>query len=169
MLRWLLYAAAGLGGLILLILIVGWALPVGHRASRTRSLAAPPEQVFAVVSDFDRSPEWRTGLDRVEISGPAGPGQTVREFSREGELALRVEALAPPATLVTRITGEGLPFGGTWTYHIAPGPDGGSTITITEDGEIYNVIFRVAARFYFGYEATIETYLRDLARRLGQG
>ena len=39
---------------------------------------------------------------------------------------------------------------------------------ITEDGEIYNVIFRFVARFFFGYTASIEGYLRDLGHRFGE-
>ncbi len=39
---------------------------------------------------------------------------------------------------------------------------------ITEDGEVYNVIFRFMARFFFGYTATIEGYLRDLGHRFGE-
>ena len=39
---------------------------------------------------------------------------------------------------------------------------------ITEDGEIYNPIFRVMARFVFGYEGTIAAYLASLQRHLQQ-
>ena len=39
---------------------------------------------------------------------------------------------------------------------------------ITEDGEIYNVIFRFVARFFFGYTASIEGYLRDLGHCFGE-
>ena len=39
---------------------------------------------------------------------------------------------------------------------------------IREDGEIYNVIFRFMARFFFGYTSSIETYLRDLGVKFGQ-
>lgn len=169
MLRWLLYIGLGLGGLVLLVVVVGWALPLGHRAAQSRSLSASPDRVFAVIADFARATEWRVGLDRVEITGDPGPGQVVREFGQNGEMAMRVEALDPPSRLVTRIVGDNLPFGGTWTYVLAPGPDGGTVITITEDGEIYNPVFKFMARFYFGYETTMEGYLRDLARRLGEG
>jgi hypothetical protein len=66
-----------------------------------------------------------------------------------------------PRRLVVRIADPDLPFGGTWTYDIA-GVSGGSRITISEDGEIYNPIFRVVARFIIGYEGTIRSYLEAL-------
>jgi hypothetical protein len=73
----------------------------------------------------------------------------------------------PPARIAVRIADRGLPFGGTWTFQIAPVPGGGSDLRIDEDGEIYNVIFRFMARFFFGYTASIEGYLRDLGVKFG--
>jgi hypothetical protein len=46
-------------------------------------------------------------------------------------------------------------------------PDGsGSRITITENGEIYNPIFRVVSRA-MGYTSTLDAYLESLAVKLG--
>jgi hypothetical protein len=74
----------------------------------------------------------------------------------------------PGVRLVTRIADRNLPFGGTWTFDIAPTADGGSELRIREDGEIYNVIFRFMARFFFGYTSSIESYLKDLGAKFGQ-
>ena len=68
--------------------------------------------------------------------------------------------------LVTEIADAHLPFGGTWTYEFAPTATG-TTLRITERGEVKNVIFRFVARFVLGHTATMETYLRDLGRRVG--
>jgi hypothetical protein len=65
-----------------------------------------------------------------------------------------------------RIADPDLPFGGTWTFEITPS-DSGSDIVLTENGEIYNPLFRFMARFVFGYEGTIEQYLEDLRKKLG--
>jgi len=73
-----------------------------------------------------------------------------------------------PTRLVVRIADPKLPFGGTWSYDIAPAAGGGSELRITENGEIRNVIFRFMSRFILGYTATIETYLRDLGAKFGQ-
>ena len=55
--------------------------------------------------------------------------------------------------MVTRIADPHLPFGGTWTYEIAP-TETGSTLTITEKGEVYNPVFRFVSRYLQGYTAT---------------
>ena len=41
-------------------------------------------------------------------------------------------------------------------------------VWITEDGEIYNVIFRFVARFFMGYNSNIEGYLNGLGRKFGE-
>lgn len=73
----------------------------------------------------------------------------------------------PPTRLVTRIADRNLPFGGAWTHEITPEP-GGCLVKITEAGEIYNPIFRFMARFVFGYNGSIEAYLRALHKKFGE-
>ena len=50
---------------------------------------------------------------------------------------------------------------------IAPSDDGGSVVTITERGSVYNPVFRFVSRFILGHTATMETYLRSLGHRFG--
>ena len=59
-----------------------------------------------------------------------------------------------------------MPFGGTWTYELTP-TAGGTSLRITEDGEVYNPVFRFMSRFVFTHHATIDTYLTDMGKRLG--
>ena len=72
----------------------------------------------------------------------------------------------PPHRLVSQIV-DNKSFGGTWTYEITSTASG-CEFTITERGEIYNPIFRVFARFAFGYTATMETYLKQLGTKFGE-
>ena len=60
-----------------------------------------------------------------------------------------------------------LPFGGTWTYEVQPDVTG-SAVTITEDGEVYNPIFRFVSKFIMGHKATMNGYLRALGKKFGQ-
>ena len=155
---------AGLGAILLIAIVVGWSLPIGHRASATRSIASPPERVFAVITDFARYPEWRTGVTRVAARGAPAVGQLIREYGRNGEIPYRVETLEPPRRLVMRIAGDDLAFGGTWTYELRANANGGTDVTITEDGEIYNPIFRTMAHFMFGHTTTMNGFLNDLEK-----
>ena len=129
---------ATIGGMV----IVGWALPAAHEASRHAEFNQPPEAVYALISDVKNySTWWPENAVDVEV----------------------VEAV-PPEKFVTRIVGESA-FGGTWTWVIEKTPDG-ARATVTERGEIYNPIFRTLARFVFGYTSTMENCLAAAQRRL---
>jgi uncharacterized protein YndB with AHSA1/START domain len=154
-------------GIVGLVTLVGWMLPVGHVAARTASVAAAPGAVFAAVRDVARYPDWRSDLKKVDLLDPGGGAVRFREHSSTGAVTMEMVELTPPSRIVTRIADPDQPFGGTWTFEIAPGP-GGSTITITERGEVYNPIFRFVARFVFGHHRTLDRYLADLGGHLAR-
>jgi uncharacterized protein YndB with AHSA1/START domain len=165
--RWLLFGLAVIAAIALVAVTIGWLLPVGHVASRSASFTASPETVWRAITGVDGFPSWRRDVRKVERL-PDREGKTIWvEEGSSGRLTLAIDESDPPRRLVSRIADPALPFGGTWTYDIAPTP-GGCTLTITENGEIYNPLFRVMARFVFGYEATMASYLEALATKLSK-
>lgn len=78
-LLWIFYA---LLGLFLVFVAGGYALPGAAHVERATTINAPPDKVFAIVSDLQRSKDWSPwfGIDpamQVKIEGPngnAGPG-----------------------------------------------------------------------------------------------
>lgn len=166
MLKWTLIVVAALVAIVALVALAGMFLPKGHRASRTVVYNATPEAVFAEISDFARFPEWRSDVKTVEILSTEGGLTRFREVGKNGTVTYRVEAREPGSKLVTRIDDPSLPFGGSWTLLVRP-VAGGTELTITEDGEIYNPIFRVMSKLVFSPHATIDTYQADLRKRLG--
>ena len=168
MLRWILIAALAIVALVGVVAAVGLLLPKGHRAARTVVYPATPEAVFAAITDFARFPDWRSGIQQVELLPDDGRGQRFREHGKNGVIAYRVELREGDRKLVTRIDDPSLPFGGTWTFELAPAPEG-TALTITEDGEIYNPIFRALSKVVFSPYATIDTYQSDLRTRLTAG
>jgi hypothetical protein len=160
----------GLGGAALLVATValsGYMLPVEHTAAGSVELAAAPDDVFAVLTDFESYPDWRTDVTRVDVTGERGAGQVIREFGGNGEIPYRIEAFAPPTEFMTRIADPDLPFGGTWTYELRRS-GAGTMLTITEDGEVYNPIFRFMSAYVFGHTATIEQFLHDIEARMAR-
>jgi uncharacterized protein YndB with AHSA1/START domain len=167
-LRWILLAALAIIALVGVVAAVGLLLPKGHRASRTVVYPAAPEVVFAAITDFARFPDWRKDVKKVELLPDDGRGQRFREDGKNGVIAYRVELREPNRKLVTRIDDPSLPFGGTWMFELTPAPEG-TSLTITEDGEIYNPIFRTLSKVVFSPSATIDTYQADLRTRLTAG
>ena len=164
--KWALLIAAILVGLMALVAIIGSLLPKKHQASLSARFKQSPETVWRDVTDHEGALKWRTDLKAVERL-PDRDGHPVwKEIDRSGQsLPLETVEAIPPRKLVRRI-GPGLPFGGTWTFDIRP-VEGGCSLTITEDGEVYNPIFRFFSRF-MDQTATIRGYLRAMGKKYGE-
>ena len=159
----LLYTAGALTIAAAGITAIGYALPQNHAATREARLSAPPATVFGIISDVPRHPDWRADVSRVDMlrTDPL----TWREHSNGDVITFAVEESRPPALLRVRITDPDLPFGGSWTYELAA--DGtGTRLRITENGEVYNPLFRFMSRFVFGHTATIDRFITELRARV---
>jgi hypothetical protein len=157
----------GLAALVGLMALAGRRLPQGHVAARRARFRQTPKALWAVLTDVEAFPSWRSDLKRIERLPDRDGRPAWCEVGRHGRITFEQVAAEAPARLVGRIADPKLPFGGTWTYEIAPA-DGGSTVTITERGEIYNPVFRFLARYLFGYHATLENYLKALGKKFGE-
>jgi uncharacterized protein YndB with AHSA1/START domain len=154
---------------LIIVVVVGALLPQNHVAGGSARYKQRPEIIFQTISDYHAYPSWRTDVQSIEPF-PAAEGRVAwKEHSRHGDIPIEILESQPPSRLVTRIADPKLPFGGTWTYDIAPLDSGaGSMVTITENGEVYNPMFRFISRFVMGHSATIEQYLRALGRKFGE-
>jgi uncharacterized protein YndB with AHSA1/START domain len=149
----------GLGAILLLVLLVGWLLPVHHVASASTSLARPPGAVYVMVSDVASYPKWWAEMSRVEMLPPAQGRARFRQHMGSDGVVIEVLEAVPPTRFVTRIADPDQPFGGTWTIEIVPAGSG-SMLKVTERGEVYNPFFRFVSRFVMGHTRTIESFLR---------
>ncbi len=151
---------------VLLVLVIGWLQPVRHRASRQATFALPPDSVYAAIADVERYPAWRSKLKSVELVARDSADRSYREVSADGAILYVVEEAVLGRRYVTRIADNSLPFGGTWTFELTR-TAAGTTLRITEDGEVYNPIFRFVSRFVLSHHTAIDTYLMDVGRKFG--
>lgn len=156
---------AGLA-LIAAIFGIGALLPVQHVATVRAEFSAPPEDVFDAISDYRRHPEWRPSVERIEPLPLRNGRPTWQEIGSTGPLPMEMTETDPPHRMVTTILSDGMPFGGRWIYETEPTTEG-TTLTITEEGEVYSPLFRFVSRFIMGHHRTATTYLEDLGQRLG--
>ena len=165
--RWVLSIAGLLVAVLLIVCAIGYMLPKSHVASASARFAASPDSLWTSLTDVAAFPKWRPALARVELLPDENGQRGWRELGNHDAVTYRVVESVPPRRLVTRIADKNLPFGGSWTYDLAP--DGsGTRLTITENGEVYNPIFRFASRFIMGYTATMESMLRALGSKHGE-
>lgn len=147
---------------------IGSRLPKTHVAASRIHLNAPPEQIFAIITDFEAYPSWRPGLDRVEL-GPEIDGlpSWYEICARISRVQFRVAEMQPPHRLVTCIVNDKLPLTGLWIYRFEEEGDG-TRLTITEKEKIHHPLLRFFDRFVLSYHGVMDIYLIALARRLGQ-
>lgn len=167
MLNLILIIVGSLVGLILLMACMGLMLPKEHVAASRIVLNQPPDAVWNVLADWEQWPNWNKSITRMERGGDRDGKPVWVMHSSHGEIPLAVEELTAPRRIVTRIAGTKLPFGGRWTYDIEP-TAAGCRVTITENGEVYNPLFRFLSKTVFGYHATLEGVLKSLGQKFGE-
>ena len=80
--RYLLIAAAILGALVLLVLAIGWSLPVKHTAASGVTINTTAAPLYNLITDVERYPQWRSSVERTERL-PDSAGKTrFREVGR---------------------------------------------------------------------------------------
>ena len=164
--KWILWIVLGLVILVGMAAAIGAMLPLRHHATRKARYKVAPDALYAVIAG---PPDWRTGVKSFGVLPEQdGRRRWWEEDTHNQKVTYELVEAAPPSKLAVRIADAGLPFGGTWRFEIEPVSGGGSELRIHEDGEIYNVLFRFMARAFFGYHASIEGYLKDLAAKFGE-
>jgi uncharacterized membrane protein len=160
-------AIAVIALVVLVIALIGSRLPKHHTASRSVVLHKSPAEVYAVARDFESMPKWRSDVRAVTISSTPDGRVHFREDGKHGSVNYELVEDVPGQRMVTRITDTDLGYAGKWTYVFAA--EGANTrVSITEDGEVSNVIFRFLSRYAFGQTATIDGYLSSLGKHFGE-
>lgn len=152
---------------VAIIALIGASLPKEHVASRSIVLQKSPAEVYGLVRDFSSAPAWRSDVQRVEVTAQPDGRVHFREDGKHGAVNFELVEDVPSRRMVTRILDTNLGYSGSWTYVFAPA-GAGMRLTITENGEVSNVIFRFLSRYAFGYTATMDTYLGSLAKHFGE-
>jgi uncharacterized protein YndB with AHSA1/START domain len=166
--KWALIIIGAVAAVALLITLVGSVIGRDHVASTRAIVPAPPDSVYAAITNAGEHPSWRKNLKSVEMLEPRDGHPRWREVSSFGPMTIELLERVPNQKVVGKVEDDGQAFGGTWTYEIAAAPDGkGSVVTITERGFVNNPLFRFLSRFVFGYYGAQEDYLRALGSRFG--
>ena len=164
--KWLLVGLVVLVLIVGVVVVVGFLLPRDHVASTTATIPAPLDSVWEALTEVRDYPKWRPGVSSVDVLSTEGALRW-REHTSDGVISFERTEEQRPRRLVARITDETLPFGGSWTYDLAPEAIG-TRLTITERGYVTNPLFRFMSRFVFGHHRTQEDFQRALGRRFGR-
>jgi hypothetical protein len=159
---------AAVVALIAVVTVVGAMLPESHTASRSARFNQSQEAIWNAISDFGASPSWRDDVREVQQLPDIDGHPVWREVYKDGSvLTLQTIEAWAPHRLVRRVDGSDLQIGGSWIYEVVPS-NGGTQLTITEQGEVHNPIIRFVSRFVIGHKASLDSYLKALGRKFGE-
>lgn len=163
--RWFLIAPFVLLALGCLMYLVGLLRPRLHTVRSRLRLASTLEPVWEIVADHEQWADWQPGLKRVELLPETEGMTTLIAEGSWGEMPMRIEACEPPHRLVTFV--DGGTYSGRWIWELEAAPDGGTVVTLTEEGEVRNPLFRTATMFHDNHKSMLRA-LRALATRMGE-
>lgn len=163
--RWLMIGGGAIAVLVAAVFVIGMLLPVEHSVTVRRTLDADADRVWQAITTIEEFTEWRSGLTAVEPLPDKNGLRVWRETTGEGPMTFETIEFDPGQTFATRIADEDLPFGGTWTHRLERVGEQ-TTLSITEDGEVYSALYRFVSKFIIGHERTLNTYFDDLENRL---
>lgn len=155
--KWILIVVGIIICLIAIIYIIGMLLPVKHYATVRDTVSANVDAVWNRLTDVSKFDTWRKNLNSVTITNDA----EWIEISGHDKIPMKFKEKVPSKRLVAGINSKDLPFGGEWVFELEP--QGNNTVvTITENGEVYNPIFRFVSKFIMGHETSLKKYMSDL-------
>lgn len=158
--------ATGLG--LVGVYAFGLSVPAEHHVAVRTHVDVPPNEVQSLLVDFPRRPEWRPYVTRIGRVDDTPQGQPVwRELDRGGDrFDFTVVAVGPGEVVLATARPDDIGIRATWTWTIAP-ENGGTAITLTEDGAVDNPFFRGYWALADGPWEAIEEDLGAFAAMLG--
>lgn len=142
-------------------------LPERRIASKTRIYRSDREAVFSVVTRIADG-SWRRRIRDIRVID-SSPGKEVWvEIPHSGpELRFRTCSLQRPFRFEIEII-DNSNLGGRWIGEFEKLSEGGTRVHFTEEVITSGLIAKFLSRIFFDIEASIEEYLDDLGKKLGE-
>jgi hypothetical protein len=154
---------------VAVVLILGALQPLEHTTTVADTIAAPPTQVFSLITDIAAAPKWRHAVQSVQVLPPEdGHDRWIETLDHNQKMSFLAMRTIPPtpagdALREVRLNDPNASYGGTWTYIVAPGPTPTTTLlTITETGFIKPWFYRFMMAHVVGMTSNLDQYMRDL-------
>ena len=153
-----------IGVLVIVVVSVGAylfaaSLPAEVQASRTRTINAPVDRVFALVTNVADQPRWRQDVASVTV---ADDGRRWTEQTKQGIAISFEETGRVPLQRFEIAFSSPQGFTGVWVGEFAATAQGQTEVTFTETIRTESPIGRLMQRIFAPPGAHIELYLRDL-------
>jgi hypothetical protein len=161
--KWIFISLGILIVLIAIIYLIGSMMNVKHVASIQREFKkTSADEILATITNYKDYPSWRSGIKELTVDSV---NHWTEKNSHGDKVSYRLEVIDEKGKLITMILNKDLAYGGFWEFTITP-IDNGCSVSIVENGEVYNPLFRFMAKYVFGHETTLKNYVNDLEIKL---
>ena len=132
------------------------------------TINATPEQVWAILGDVARYPDWDSGVERVE--GEIAPGATLKVYSEANPgraFPVKVADLEPGSGMTWR---GGMPLGlfkGVRTFRLTPARAGATRFEMHE--QFSGPLLPLISRSMPDLQPSFEQFARGLKARVERG
>jgi len=143
--------------------IYGMTQDETHTASGSIVINAKVADVFARQADVEGQPAWRSGLMAVHgyKTGDDGKAEWQEEWADGDTLNFRTLELEKDRRIKVKLDHPRGVFYGTWTFEFEPA-EGGTRVTITEEGGIPNALIRGVHTLTASPGETLKKHLAEL-------
>lgn len=141
----------------------GHSKPEGHTASGSEIIKAPLADVFALEADIKKRPEWMEQVKEVRDykEGENGTASWLEVWNDGNEFDMKLAANAKDKMLRFEIRDRNEVFNGSWTLDFEA-VEGGTRVTITEQGNIPNAFVRGMFHLVASPDDTLKQHLQIL-------
>jgi hypothetical protein len=144
--------------IVALVLAAGFLLPRQSSAMRSAFIPAPPDRVFALVTEVGAQAAWRRDVASVEVSSD---GKSWTEKTRDGATIEFTETgrEADRSFSLSFRSSQGI--SGTWTGRFEAAGDG-TAVSFVETVDVPNPVFRLLGRLFDFTGKHMDAYVDDL-------
>lgn len=160
--KWIIIIVVLLVLIVGIVYLMGSLMPVKHQSFVESQVPTKPEKLWKILTTQNEYKNWRKGIKELIVIDD----NHWSELNAHGDMInYRSDWVELNKKLLTVITNDNLPYGGHWEFQIQSINEG-CHLRITENGEVYNPIFRFMSKYVFGHEATLKAYMTDLQAKV---
>jgi hypothetical protein len=152
-----------------LILWYGYTIPVQHTAIASEHYDKTAPEVWSAIIQHEKYPEWHEDVYAIKELPTKVGYQSWKEVDADGNtVPFIILEHSPNVQLTIQTDDKTMDINYKRTYDLIPDTthlEKGTTLKITENGEIHNFLFRVITHFFSGHSGDIDTFLRSLKNK----
>ena len=152
--------------IVMLPLVVGMLLPSKRVFTKTAKLKSSPQQVWDVITNVKAQKEWRDDVKSIEMISSEKGAEKWTETPKKGQpITFQVKTFQEPNRYDIEIVDSGI--SGYWEGRITES-NGTTSVAFKEIIDVKNPYFRTIVYLFVDLDKTMDIYMTNLKKKLGE-